>query len=223
MPARTCRVPTSCRSSHEHRKPIRQALPRLASFSANATKTSNTEALYRTIAHVSLSTTTSEVLMRQITSFLHLPPHWASGSGLGFLENFYPMDFLLPLGMAALLFLRFARLPPLLHGHLYLQFLLHPVPALYGCFTIHGNTALSRLPKPRRFFLLRVLHPIFALRPRPVCLRLHGLHCLRFGSDTLLLRLPHLQRFLLLLFRLHPQRMYLAVHGLAHPELRKRP
>ena len=30
MPARTCRVPTSCRSSHEHRKPIRQALPRLA-------------------------------------------------------------------------------------------------------------------------------------------------------------------------------------------------
>ena len=42
----------------------------------SATKTSNTEALYRTIAHVSLSTTTSEVLMRQITSFLHLPPHW---------------------------------------------------------------------------------------------------------------------------------------------------
>ena len=36
--------------------------------------------------------------------------------------------------------------------------------------------------------------------------------------------LPHLQRFLLLLlFRVHLQRMYLAVHGLAHPELRKRP
>ena len=43
-------------------------------FSVDATKTSNTEALYRTIAHVSLSTTTSEVLMQQTTSFLHLPP-----------------------------------------------------------------------------------------------------------------------------------------------------
>ena len=73
---------------------------------------------------------------------------------------------------------RFARLPPLFHGHLYLQFLLHPVPALYGCFTYHGNTALSRLPQPRRFFLLIVLHPILALSPRPVCPRLRGLHCL---------------------------------------------
>ena len=67
-------------------------------FSADP-KTSNTEALHRTIAHVSLRTATSEVLMRQITSFLHFPPHWASGSGLGFFGTFFiRWTFFLPYG-----------------------------------------------------------------------------------------------------------------------------
>ena len=95
------------------------------------------------------------------------------------------MDFLLPLGMAALLIQHCARLPHLLRGHRCSPFLLRPVPALYGCFTIPGNMALSRLPKPRRFFLLSVLHPIFALRSRLVCPHLRGLHWLRRLAQAL--------------------------------------
>ena len=57
-------------------------------FSVNAEKDLKYEGLYQTIAHVSLSTTTSEVLMRQTISFVHLSPHWASGSGLGFFGTF---------------------------------------------------------------------------------------------------------------------------------------
>ena len=84
-------------------------------------KTSYSEVHYRTIAHMSVRTKSSEVLMRQITSYLRLPTRWARGSGPRFSITFSASYNRLPFAMAARLLQRFPRL--LLVCHLYSQFL----------------------------------------------------------------------------------------------------